>query len=332
MYRSWSGCFAFVTKRLVMQGLRFAPLWLPVVLALGLVPYGTRAQAVRGAFLQDSVRVGRPLLYALRCAHAPELDVFFPDSTFDFSPFEFVGRRYFPTRTGAEGSVDSVLYRLISFSVDSLQRLQVPVYLRTPRDCTAYWTAPDSVGHRRLIANPAATTRLRADVRPVPVSEQVNYPLLLGVLVGVLLGAGLLYGAFGETIRRWIRMLQLRRRYLDFNRTFQRLSRNLSSRPQDLARAERAVILWKRYIERLERIPVSTFTTREIIDTFPEEQLLAEALRELDAAMYGNVFSIQTSPALQTLRTLARERYRRRRREIVQEGRRLGDEVPTETV
>jgi hypothetical protein len=299
---------------------------------LVLAPGRVAAQRPRGQFLQDSVQIGKPLQYALRFGHRSDLDVFFPDSTFDFFPFELVERVYFPTQTGPQGSVDSVVYTLVSFEIAPVQRLSLPVFVRAEGDCTAVWSVPDSVQRRALIPNPAQarrlrTTRLRVDTRWQPVREQVNYPLLLGILLGFLIGAGLLYGAFGKPIRRWLRMLQLRRRYLEFSRNFQRLSRGISGRKQDLARAERAVVLWKRYVERLERRPVSTFTTRELIDYFPDNPQLAEALRETDAVVYGGVFSPRTSPALQTLRELARQRYRQRRREIAQEGR-TETEVP----
>lgn len=305
--------------------------WSVPAVAQRLPGYPPRGYPPRGQFLEDTLQIGKPVRYALRFAHRPELDVFFPDSTYDFSPFELVGRRYFPTRTTALGSLDSVVYTLVSFEIDSVQRLRLPVFVRSSRDCTAVWSATDSIGHRLLLPNPAQARRLWADTRWRPVAEQFNYPLLLGIGLGILAGVGLVYWAFGEPLRRWLRMLQLRRRYLEFSRNFQRLSRGVTGRKQDLGRAERAVVLWKRYVERLERKPVSTFTTREIVDNFPDNSQLADALRELDAVMYGGVFSAHTPSALLTLRELARQRYRLRRRAIAQEGRLTSPVPPVET-
>lgn len=49
---------------------------------------------------------------------------------------------------------------------------------------------------------------------------------------------------------------------------------------------ENAVILWKRYMEELEDKPFSTYTTKEIVEVMPNQQL-AEALQHTDRIIYG---------------------------------------------
>ncbi|MDQ2792736.1 MAG: hypothetical protein M3Y12_01815, partial [Bacteroidota bacterium] len=60
----------------------------------------------QGRFLKATVRVGEPLDYELRYAHAPALEVVFPDSLAGFAPFEYVGKTAYPTRTRRGVSLD----------------------------------------------------------------------------------------------------------------------------------------------------------------------------------------------------------------------------------
>lgn len=53
----------------------------------------------KGKFLTDSIEVGKPFLYSLSYYHAPGKEVFFPDTTFDFSPFEIISQKSFNSST-----------------------------------------------------------------------------------------------------------------------------------------------------------------------------------------------------------------------------------------
>lgn len=274
----------------------------------------------QGRFLRDSFKLGEPVAYALSYRHPAAAEVFFPDSTHDFAPFELVRRQYFTTRTDRRGSLDSVVYTLVSFNTQPVQRLSLPVYHYTGRDCTAVYAPPDSIVWRQLIQGTARGLSLRTDQRVWALRQQVNYPYALLVGFGALVGGSLLYGFFRKPLRRQWRMLQMQRRHAEFMRGFQRLSRGINART-GLTNVEKAAVLWKKYLERLERRPVTSLTTRELLGAFPDP-LLADALRQVDATVYGGVFSPQIQSSLQVLRELAVRRYRQRRREALLEERR----------
>ena len=99
----------------------------------------------KGKFLSDSVKVGLPVKYALSYRHKATADIFFPDSSYNFTPFELVKREYFNTITDENGSLDSVVYTLISFEVSPVQELSLPVYVLTKRDCTRVFSPIDYV-------------------------------------------------------------------------------------------------------------------------------------------------------------------------------------------
>lgn len=271
----------------------------------------------KGKFLSDSVKVGLPVKYALSYRHNATIDVFFPDSTFNFSPFELVNREYFNTITDQNGSLDSVVYTLISFEVMPVQELSLPVYLRAKRDCTRVFAPMDYVILNSIIQPNVNidSLALKKDTRLIPIAQQINFPLIFLIIVSLLLVIGIIFWFFGKPIRRQVRLFNFKRRYDDFRKLFQRLSRGTDDPKKRLENIEKAVVLWKKYIERIENKPFTTFTTKEILDNL-EDNRLSDALREIDATVYGGVYSSKTIASLEVLQELAEGLYRERRIEI----------------
>ena len=271
----------------------------------------------KGKFLSDSVKVGLPVQYALSYRHKATADVFFPDSAYNFAPFEMVKREYFNTVTDQNGSLDSVIYTLISFEVTPVQELSLPVYVRAKRDCTRVFAPMDYVILNSIIKPNVNidSLSLKKDTRLVPIAQQVNFPLIFLIIIGLLLVIGMVFWFFGKPIRRQVRLFNFKRRYDDFRKLFQRLSRGTEDAKKRLENIERAVVLWKKYIERIENKPFTTFTTKEILDNLKDNRL-SDALREIDATVYGGVYSSKTIASLQVLQELAEGLYRERRMEM----------------
>jgi hypothetical protein len=271
----------------------------------------------KGKFLSVSMKVGLPVQYALSYRHDPNKDVFFPDSTYNFAPFELVDRKYFPTVTNELGSLDSVVYTLISFDVTPTQQLSLPVYVRAKQDCTRIFAPMDYVVLQSIIKPNTSidTMQLKKDTRLIPIAQQINFPLIFLIILGILVLVSIIFWFFGEPIRRQVRLFNFSRRYDDFQKLFQRLSRGTDDNKKRLENIEKAIVLWKKYIERLENKPFTTFTTKEILDNLKDNRL-ADALREIDATVYGGVYSKKTIASLQILQELAEGLYRERREEM----------------
>jgi hypothetical protein len=271
----------------------------------------------KGKFLSDSVKVGLPVKYALSYRHKATTDVFFPDSAYNFAPFEMIRREYFNTVTDQNGSLDSVVYTLISFEVTPVQELSLPIYVRAKRDCTRVFAPMDYVVLNSIIKpnTNIDTLSLKKDTRLIPIAQQVNFPLIFLIIIGLLLITGMVFWFFGKPIRRQVRLFNFKRRYDDFRKLFQRLSRGTEDAKKRLENIEKAVVLWKKYIERIENKPFTTFTTKEILDNLKDNRL-SDALREIDATVYGGVYSSKTIASLQVLQELAEGLYRERRIEM----------------
>lgn len=273
----------------------------------------------KGQFLSDSLKVGLPIKYALSYRHKPTADIFFPDSTYSFAPFELVSREYFPTQTDKNGSLDSAIYTLISFEVLPVQELSLPIFVRDQLDCTRVFSPIDYVRLKGTIIDndQIDTMSLKKDTQIIPLAQQPNYPLMFLFIIGFSLLGVLTFWFFGTPIKRQIKLFRFKRRYDEYQRLFQRLSRATDDQKKGLENVEKAVILWKKYVERLENKPFTTFTTKEILDNLQDNRL-SEALREIDATVYGGIYSKKTASSLDILQELAESLYKKHRQVLVQ--------------
>jgi hypothetical protein len=75
-------------------------------------------------------------------------------------------------------------------------------------------------------------------------------------------------------------LYRMGREHSHFRNAFEKLTRSI--KPDNaVVTVENAVILWKKYMEVLEEKPFSTYTTKEIIEIIPNQQL-AQALQHTD--------------------------------------------------
>ena len=290
-----------------------------VVCSLLFTSYRSNAQipAVDGRFLTDSIEVGRPFQYALTFDHAPTVDVLFPDTIRQFSPFLVQQLVTFTTKTTGAGrravSRDSAVYTLVSFSVDPIQVLQVPVQQIARADSTTLMTQPDTVFLRSTLSRPGAVRPnaqvglLATETDVLPLQQQFNYPLLgVSLLLAGILGF-LVYGLFRRPIQRSLGLYQLNRRHIRFLREYNRLIRNLDSNTAPDC-ANQATVLWKTYLEKLEQRPYVSLTTSEIAERLADDRV-ADALREADRMIYGSGYSERSQAALRVLSDVATQSY-----------------------
>lgn len=265
----------------------------------------------KGKFLTDSVELGRPFNYALSYHHDPSAEVFFPDTTYNFYPFEIVEREFYPTLTINGSSVDSVIYTLVTFDIDKTQKLNLPVFILSKRDCTAIYASSDSVFLKEMIKTKVDSLALRTDTRLLPLRQQLDYPQILAYLSGILGVVALIYIFFGRFIRKEYRLFLFGRRHKDFVASYKKYTRSTL----DDITIGKALVLWKKHLEWLEKRPYTSYTSKEIISRLPSERL-EEALREVDTAIYGRILSTQMPFAMNILLEKAIELYKKRRAEL----------------
>ena len=310
------GCNSVVEKDSLSRARCFFALCLTVfqLFSISAQAQPTPPPVPQGRFLKPTTLVGEPLDYELRYAHAPDLEVVFPDSLAKFAPFEYVGKTFYPTRTRRGVSLDRAVYHLRTFQLDSVQTLALPVAVLQGPDTLSVLPLPSRVRLRRTAAsvpNATALPALRQNLVLVPVEPIFNYPYwLAGALAGLLLLAG---GAALFRRRLVQRYAAYKRRknhgyfLAQFARHVERFELSRSA-----TNVERAVVLWKNYLAGLENSGLNSFTTREIVAYFENDSDVRKALNATDKVIYGNVQTeeaVEVDLAFQRLRGFAERRY-----------------------
>ena len=122
----------------------------------------------KGLFLSDSIKIGEEVIYSLSIEYPRGSNLIFPDSLYDFSPFEYIKKTEFFTKSDSVKSFDSVIYYLSTFEIDPVQKLTLPVFLIS---------AGDSIGnHGQLMVS--ARVAAAAGLEPAP-GDLVAPPVLL---------------------------------------------------------------------------------------------------------------------------------------------------------
>jgi hypothetical protein len=279
----------------------------------------SHAQAIKvtGGFLNDSIKVGEQTRFFLSAKYPSKFNVLFPDSTFSFSPFEYQTRKYFATETRDSISTDSTIYFLTTFELDSVQYLDLPVFLVNEQDCTTFISNRDSLLLSYLVTSVPDSIAidklpLKSNVNYQQVGYEFNY-LILGIVVAVLIVVfAIVWILFGRRIMRYFKAKRLQKRHVAFLDKYHALVRQVQDTFSTSA-TEAAYVLWKQYMEDLESRPYTKLTTRELLILQPDETL-GNNLRVIDRAIYGHNMSVAES--LDGLRKVADERFQKKIQEV----------------
>ncbi len=237
----------------------------------------------RGYFSKDTVKIGEHIDFTMVIDYPRELEVLFPDSTYDYYPFEFQGKSYLSTISDETTSNDSVVFHLVTFDLDSKQKLSLPIYLVIDSDSTKIYSNLDSLFLQLVITENIDSLNVQETIDYQKVSKAFNYPYLLIALGIIVVIAILIAVFFGKDINKRFKLYRLRRAHLKFLEKF-KLLQNEGLESSD--KTEHLLGFWKTYLERLEGMPYTKLTTKEII-TFEQNQEFKETLRSIDSNIYG---------------------------------------------
>lgn len=272
--------------------------------------YGQQPEP-RGRFMEDSLKIGQPIRYSLSIEYSQEIDIVFPDSLFNFSPFELDHKEYFPTRTKAGISYDSAVYYLVSFEIDTVQTLSLPVFRLTRNDSLLLRPQPDTIFLQQLVTEipdsvAVESMPLRENTDYLRVDYQFNYPYFLIGLTILLIAVAAVIIFFGKTITNNIKAYRLRKRHERFILSFEQLTGSKSDSVRD--HAEKVIIHWKNYLEQLEPFPYRTLTTRELLTTEHAPEL-EDAMHAIDRAIYSPAVNELPQSSYEQLKQFAEDRF-----------------------
>lgn len=269
-------------------------------------------------FHKDSINVGEPVEVSLVLKHPSVLNILMPDTLYNFSPFEFIEKKIFPTKTLNNTSTDSVVYILQTFEVEVKQSLSLPVYIYARGDCTEIFSNRAEILISPLVHQVPNPVRLKSNNNFVEIKSQFNYPFW-NIFLASLAGMGLLiFIFFGKKIRRKYLIYKLNKRHKKFLLEYTELTQQAVKNFKPF-QIEKSVSRWKEHISYIEETPLYSFTSKEMLKYFKDENL-TKSLHSLDKCIYGNftpsesikfgvtVFEFKVSP-IETIDSITLDKY-----------------------
>ncbi|MCU0428972.1 MAG: hypothetical protein MUF42_03290 [Cytophagaceae bacterium] len=287
---------------------------LSILILASLAASGQFLEPPRGFFLEDSAKLGAPTRYSLACRHHKNLEILFPDSSSSYGPFEFISKEFYPTTTKDTLSYDSVVYTLRTFEIRETLELGLPVTIIYEEDTARVQAIPDQLHLHQYLKAGQHSIELKNNFTYFPVSTQFNYPYFILTLSGLSAIAWMLYKFLGASVIRNYRLYNIYRNHIQFIREFNQLKDTCEENP-NIANIEKALVVWKEYLSKLEDEPIYTYTTTEIISLYNQDDL-KKNLQEIDRSIYKGEISDNTVDLLDFLGKFSTMEYKRIREEL----------------
>ena len=266
----------------------------------------------RAYFSKDTVQVGEHVDFTMVLEYPRGMEVLFPDSTYNYAPFEFLEKSYLHTISNQSVSNDSVVYTLTSFELDTIQQLALPVFLITNGDSSRIESNTDHIILQQVITENIDSLEIQETIDYQKVSKAFNYPYLLIALVTLAVIGVLVALIFGKEIRRRYKLYRLRKSHHKFLESFRTLQ---NQGLESSTKAEHLLAFWKSYLERLEGMPYTKLTTKEIV-TLGQNQEFNDTLRSLDSNIYGEFRKSDINELATRLKEFGIDRFARKIEEL----------------
>ncbi|MFN0050366.1 MAG: hypothetical protein ACKVOU_14680 [Cytophagales bacterium] len=263
-------------------------------------------------FRKDSVKIGEQIKLALIYQHPPQTEFLFPDSSYNFFPFEFVKKEFYPTKTDSLISTDSIVYTLTSFELEPILRLSLPVYVIDGRDSLPLYSDDAEVFLSEIITK-SGTDSLRVNTQFKAMSGKLNYPYFLIGLGILLIITVIVFVFFRKKIIARYKSFLMRKDYEAYQKNFSKLQLEYESL-HSTTTLELLLSVWKKYLQKLEKEPYTTLTTKEISKVFDYNQL-SSSLQNFDRAIYGGYINENLSNSIAILLETATLRYHQKQKE-----------------
>lgn len=269
---------------------------------------------VEGYFLQDSAKLGERVGYVLKATYPQQTNIVFPDSTFGYRDFSFLGKQTFTSYTPDSMTVDSAVYFLSNFSLDPVKPYALPVFEILKFDSLVHYANEDSLSLQLTIDPLPEELTFKHNDKYLPVPRAFNYPILIAVLGGLLLVGLVILLAFGKKIKKQWQVRKLGKQHAAFLEQWNKAVAAMQKAPS-LAEAEHLLALWRGYMERLSGQPYKEWTATEIAEHLQKPQLKDE-LRKIEIVVYANKPAEDLKNTCEQLKAECTSMYNQKTQEI----------------
>lgn len=263
---------------------------------------------VQGGFVQEFFEVGDPVDFWMTATYPESLSILFPDSTYDFSPFEYSSKNYYASQLKSGQIYDSAIYTLSCYEIDPVQYFKLPAILLTNKgDSTLIYSKQDSILFNQLIAQVTDTTTLKTNLTFANVNTAFNYNMMWIILAVFVLLVILVCIFFGKKILKSFKLRKLKKDYIRFSDELTDYIRKLKTNPEKHT-AEYAISKWKQFAEKLEDKPYTKLTSKEILGMGHTKEL-TDPLRNIDRFVYGGLADENIYKWFQSIEDFTQHRY-----------------------
>ena len=269
---------------------------------------------IRTGSLKKEITLGEPLDIYLVYEHDPELSILFPDTNFNFHPFELIRKRYFPTITHNSLSKDCTIYQVRLFNIIPDPQLSIPVYIYTGNDSLSIYPEPVSLKLVELLEEIPNHPVLKESPHWENITQKINLPLIIAILLLITILLSLSFRFLGKPVLQRIRIYYIIQNHRRFVTQFEKLE-GLYIGKRNTNYLKSLLSLWKDYLSSIEGKPIATYTSTEIIGLFRKEDL-KDSLIIIDKVIFGGITSEAVITAISTLKKFANSRYIHRKNEL----------------
>lgn len=242
---------------------------------------------VYGFFQEDSTMVGKPVHFVLTASYPEDKVVIFPDSMYDFSPFEFQKQIWFSTQKRGENLTDSAIYQLTTFELDSVQYLKLPVFDVSNGDSILHFSARAGLPLAYELKQMPQELKLLDEAGYIDPAYPVDFPFIMTILGGISGLALLLIGIFWKKIRSWWAQYSIKRKHRRFLLSFSE-KMNQTTSIQSAVLIEELAGEWKKHAAYLTGKPIASYTSRDMIKALGLVEL-KDDFNRIDRVIYAGI-------------------------------------------
>src|SRR5690554_117891 len=156
--------------------------------------------------------LGEKVGYVLKASYPPNLNVLFPDSTYQFGSMEYLGKEIFTSYTQDSITQDSAIYYLSNFSLEPLKQYRLPVFEVLRYDSISHFPEEAPLHLKLTIDEIPDVLTFKETNRYQPIQKEFNYPFLIIGLVALFVLALVLFLVFGKRVsKNWRIYLEKKR-------------------------------------------------------------------------------------------------------------------------
>ena len=235
-------------------------------------------------FIEDSVKIGDsiPLISILK--YPKSIELIQPDSSYNYLTFEYIDKKTFPSIQIDNIILDSTVYYLRTFEIDSTQNIKLEATIINKDDSLNIISNTDSItliSQVTDISSSLINNTLFSVLKSIFNSEKVIY--LIIIILSIII---LLFILFRKKIIKYFKIRKIKIQLNKFNIEFELLSKNYSKNNK-IRELEKLLLLWKRFMEKFTNKPFSSSTTNEISYFINDKNILG-ILSTSDKCIYSD--------------------------------------------